>query len=663
VKLVVLLSAIVLVFVCTTELQAQYAHNVSADSMLGPWNGASVGARYVWMPFRFTNSGTNDETDVSVIAFIKDHRDSVVYRDTMVINNWRSGEIRDTAFKIFNFSTFGGFRAYVITMLSSDQSHVDDTARATFFESYPYDLAADSILNPSSHEVKLQKVGFRVVAAFRAACLNEYFDVLVRVQIRDCVTGALKFSADTSISELHIESPRVTIAYPMSQGGYDMRKLPPGCYVVAVIARWPTDGDRTNDTAYSTFTIIPNTLDNDVAVDSIISPNGLMVQPNTTIPVTVRFRNTGKNIQVTATGYILITDRKGIVVDYDSITITNWRSGESRQVSFYSFTPRSYGIYSVLASIRIPNDDYELDDTAFAKLYCGMREDMASIAVVSPPEDTVIPYGSSFRIIGLFQWRGYLDTDIDIGVKAIITDTLGNPLYHLRNAGRYFASAALVTLDSPNITLTIPDTTALPISGLQPGKYLITLIGSDTVRSTFSVGLRYKIVVDSIGPFHYTDTIRDAPIRIKVYATNRGLFTSPVEHAQVEVDGDTGSIPFRAQSVEKDWKVGESRVISFSPYQPWARDTWKYVAVNIYSDSEVEFGTLSSSGFFYFPRSLQLVSEQFSNADSTSSQGMCEIYDLLGRCIFRGHQMDRPSLQTGTYFEKTSTRILKMFIR
>jgi hypothetical protein len=82
----------------------------------------------------------------------------------------------------------------------------------------------------------------------------DLFDVPARLQIRRCSDNALVFQADSIIPELNVDAGNVAFGFPTRQGTtYDVTKLAPGCYNACVIARYQTDGDRTKDTACTTF--------------------------------------------------------------------------------------------------------------------------------------------------------------------------------------------------------------------------------------------------------------------------------------------------------------------------------------------------------------------------------------------------------------------------
>jgi hypothetical protein len=650
---VVRVFLLLVVVASTTTIRAQLAHDVRIDSMFWPWKDAVVAPGvHIRMPFRFMNAGSSYENRVTIIAVIQDHKKVVQYQDTIILNNWSSGQTKDTAFKEFIPVPYSGNYCTVFSTLSTDQARLNDTLRTSFYSAYPYDMFADSVLFPTQ---VVQKIGFQPKGEFIAAVLNEYRNVPVRVQIRDCVTGKLAFSADTIIPEIHIESPKVTVSFPMREGIYDTRKLDSGCYTIGMIARWPVDGDRTNDTAYSTFTVIPNMYGNDVEVDKILSPDvdrGLPFQPNFTVPVIVRFINAGKNFQPSTTVRVRIVDRKGVTLDDDSAHILNWRSGDTNVVTFYSFTPRALGTYNIIAEAILPTDEAPLDNILSGALYCGQHHNFELVELLSPKDSTVISDRDTFRISGSFRWMAAEESSPAVTVHALIEDSMGNSVW----GGSL--DVGPVSLDSGLVYVTIPSDSA-PLRGLPPGRYTVGLFASNGAGVSLTVKQRYNIVLDSIRPQYFDDTIFTAPPVFTVYATNQGTRTLAESQTKLELWDSTHPIS-KWISTQKDWMSGESRRIDFSPV-PLLRTGSYQALVYAPDDSEqTHFPAHLTSSFFYLDRSTLAVSE----AQTVSSDdAMIEVFDLLGRQVFVGFASERPSLAPGPYIERRTGAIRKVVVQ
>ncbi|MDP4243574.1 MAG: hypothetical protein Q8921_12665, partial [Bacteroidota bacterium] len=208
---------------------------------------------------RFKNIGSNTspETNIPVTAAIKDKSGAVVYRDTVIIGNWPQGVDSNVTFNNFTPQLNGVDTCWGIAIWPTDQLHADDTTKGTFTVAYGDDVQAISVFNPQQDEEKPYYTSWKPGAYFRSvgAAPGE-FNVPARVEIRRCSDGQLVFRADSSIPELNIDNVQVPFFFPTVQGGWDISKIPPGCYNICAIARLNNDGDRSNDTACGSFSII-----------------------------------------------------------------------------------------------------------------------------------------------------------------------------------------------------------------------------------------------------------------------------------------------------------------------------------------------------------------------------------------------------------------------
>ena len=205
----------------------------------------------------FRNIGVNNQTGVPVAIYIRNPQGLTVYRDTQILNNWLSSEIRDTDFKDFTPTQNGLYTICAFAMLPSDQLHVDDTACSLFTVAYEANVTAISVFNPDDQEEKPERKRFQVGAYFQSTGARDLFDVPVRVRILRCSDDALVFQADTIMPELNVDAGAVKMYFPSVQGIYDIAKLTPGCYKVCAIAKQIDDGDRTDDTTCTFFGIVP----------------------------------------------------------------------------------------------------------------------------------------------------------------------------------------------------------------------------------------------------------------------------------------------------------------------------------------------------------------------------------------------------------------------
>jgi len=210
--------------------------------------------------FEYRNLGVNDQTNVPVTVQIKNPQGVVVYRDTEILNNWLSSQIRDTDFKEFTPVQKGTFTMCGITLLGSDQNHLDDTVCSTFIVAYAADVAAVSIFNPDDQQEMPEKKQFKPGAYFQSIGARDLFDVPVRVRIMRCSDNALVYQADTTLPELNTDAGPVKMFFPAQVGNgsiYNTANLQPGCYQICAIANEKDDGDHTNDTVCGFFGVIP----------------------------------------------------------------------------------------------------------------------------------------------------------------------------------------------------------------------------------------------------------------------------------------------------------------------------------------------------------------------------------------------------------------------
>ncbi|HEX5317338.1 MAG TPA: hypothetical protein VFX22_11880, partial [Candidatus Kapabacteria bacterium] len=265
-------------------------NDIKAISILSPPTGTSAQDRTplaIVTPIsaRFRNIGSNPsgETNVPISVVVHDPTGVVVYRDTVIIPNWPEGPtggnsdgsldystsgtgpgkggFYDTTFGSFTPSVVGQYKICAIAIMANDGLRADDTSCGPVLVRPTYDAAATSIVVPAPDEEVPANTTWQPAATFQSEGVSDLFDVPVTVNIYSCSNPTTPvFHADTSMPELNVDQGNVRMYFPStsSSGQYrTISQLPAGCYTICAIARYQGDGDATNDTACSEFSIIP----------------------------------------------------------------------------------------------------------------------------------------------------------------------------------------------------------------------------------------------------------------------------------------------------------------------------------------------------------------------------------------------------------------------
>ena len=280
----------------TSEFTVSPPNNIKAVTVLSPApNSRTPINTPTPISIRFRNIGANGQINIPITAIIKNPAGLVIQRDTLFIPQLLSDSTLDTAFADFTFPTNGNYTVCGIAIMLTDQLRADDTTCATVAVRYADDVAAISVFNPQPQEEKPYTRTFKVTGIFQSVGVSDEFDVPARVQIRRCSDGALVFQADSLIPELNVDKGQVKFSFPSDQGNYHMSKLVPGCYTACVVANYPTDGDPTNDTACTQFSII------DRLKGNIYVGVGQRFQTLTAAVDSMRFRGIGGNLNLILT--------------------------------------------------------------------------------------------------------------------------------------------------------------------------------------------------------------------------------------------------------------------------------------------------------------------------------------------------------------------------
>jgi len=265
-------------------------NDIKAVAILSPPTGTSSEDRtplatQTPISARFRNSGSNPngETNVPLTAVVRDPSGAVIYRDTVIIPNWPEGALGgnsdgsadfsqdgrgpgkgpyyDTTFGSFTPSVVGTYHICAIAIMANDQLRGDDTVCGPVLVRPENDAAAIAISYPAPDEEVPANTTWQPAALFQSTGVANLFDLPVEVQIFSCSNPTTPvFVADTSMPELNIDNNQVRMFFPStsSRGEYrTISALPAGCYTICAIVNYLGDGDATNDTACSEFSIIP----------------------------------------------------------------------------------------------------------------------------------------------------------------------------------------------------------------------------------------------------------------------------------------------------------------------------------------------------------------------------------------------------------------------
>jgi|GEM_PF-3210416 len=275
--------------VTTDEWICSPPNDIKSVAILSPAVGTSSSDRTplsVATPVhaRFRNTGTSSQTNVPLTVVIRDPSGAIEYGrspgDTIYIPSWPTGSLGgnsdgnsdfsvggqgpgkgpyyDTAFPEWTPTVVGIHKICAIALLGNDDLRADDTTCGLVLVRPIYDASAIAVVSPQPDEEMPANTTWQPTALFQSTGVSNLFDVPVQVRIYSCSNpNTPVFVADSTMPELNIDQNQVRFSFPSSSGPYNIKNLPPGCYTMCAIVNYPGDGDLTNDTACSQFSIIP----------------------------------------------------------------------------------------------------------------------------------------------------------------------------------------------------------------------------------------------------------------------------------------------------------------------------------------------------------------------------------------------------------------------
>jgi len=558
------------------------------------------------------NKGLNDEYNIPVIAWINEPFGQIFYRDTIIIPFLKHGLWIDTFFKEFTLPRVGNSAITVVVVLSTDERSLDDTLYSLIKGRYELDAQVLAIPFPKPTSQIRERTAFRPVGRFSNTSYADAFSVPVRVEIRRCTDNVLVYRADSTISELLTEEPPVDLPFPEKWGKYDTRSLAPGCYSVAVIARLGTDGDRRNDTVYSTFNVVPYTYTDDIGVSvlSLTDPNKLF-RIEETVPIRVRVSNFGSNNEETIRVYASIKDRRGKKIYFDTLAISSLLKKENKEIDFKNFEALEPGVYTFYSHVVSDADGYSDNDSVITSFTVGPANDVQVVQILDPHNDEVKPIESEFEPRAVFRFSGISDKIGKVPVRVEIIRLPDSALaFHADGTIEELTYyAGLTEFSFPN---QIPDTS---IRNLPPGHYLMKVMAlvstddvhlNDTAKVEFYVRAYDDVTGDTILSPGNRSNYEYSPIPIKARFSNVG-FKEVISATAIAFIRDTvGTIVYQDTLHPADWKAGQALELRFKDFYPLVKGYYTLYCISALEQDYYPMGDTLKSQFFYGLPSLDI---------------------------------------------------------
>jgi hypothetical protein len=253
------------------------SHDIGADSIISPKNIQYIHGHPLAIECLFRNNGANAESGIPVRLAIIDHGGRTVFQESIILPYLQSGSSVDTTFSAFTTEFIDSYRIEIISELASDQIRRNDTIRGNFRITSEADIAALAVVNPTPNAVIPLGQAFQPEGLFQAFFRSQDFiNIPVRCEILRCTDQEVVFQSTSSIPRLLPDSPAIVFSFPTQQDSFDIRNLPAGCYRLNIIANYPSEIDRSDDTAYISFSVFGRS----IVRDENESPDGVIVYQN-----------------------------------------------------------------------------------------------------------------------------------------------------------------------------------------------------------------------------------------------------------------------------------------------------------------------------------------------------------------------------------------------
>lgn len=254
--------------------------DISVDTILG------ANQYFQLIPFQpnllslqLTNRGILDESNIYAFVTASLEDTLGVYADTLLIPAIPAGKSLLVQCKPLTPMMLGKYHLYATINPRSDANSDNNRISRWVYGRYRNDVVVSSQTYPADGDTLFQATPFPIEGAVALRGTGDLQNVRVRTMIRPCDGGNSVYLADTTISVLTDDGPWTQLSFPETSGPYSTHMLAPGCYVVTIIAEAVDDENRTNDTARSVFTILP-----DLSTSREVLQSGSSLAPNVPNP-------------------------------------------------------------------------------------------------------------------------------------------------------------------------------------------------------------------------------------------------------------------------------------------------------------------------------------------------------------------------------------------
>lgn len=323
------------------------------------------------------------------------------------------------------------------------------------------------------------------------------------------------------------------------------------------------------------------------------------------VAVSAQFKNIGTAPFEPSIHLIASIYKNGAIVYRDTVIVTNWLKGESRDIRFRDFTPMIERDYMLNLSYELPSAQ-KAGNTQTHFFSADLESDIRTVQIVFPPKNTIIREGTTLQIQGQFDNIGLHD---ETAIQARVDIR--------RCSDKLLCFQAITAIPSivrnDTVQLTFPSKTdSADIRNLESGCYEVAVISlhekdvdrtNDTARTTFTLTpLNNNIRFDSTlqprqGAFHkFSDTITPS-FRFK----NSGTHTQTTVQLHVRVYDPTGALVVDERKEINAWTTGQIRNVTFKSFQPMVKGYYTVKTFAVLATDEKPTDDTATITFFAGP--------------------------------------------------------------